>query len=187
MSENLNIVVTGTIGSGKSTVCEFFKELGADYISSDEIAKNLIKNEPQIKRLIGYLLPNYGSKEFTSEIFKNATKRYILNSIVHPFVLAYLREYKTDITIKVIEIPLFIEIRTWDLGDKIIVTYAPMEVLIKRIKEKWNCTTEEAEARISSQLPQETKLRFAHYKIDTSVSFDYTKKQVETIWKTLTH
>ncbi|MGB9682086.1 MAG: dephospho-CoA kinase [bacterium] len=185
MPKGLSIVVTGLIGSGKSTVCRFFNELGAEYISSDDIAKSLIKNNPQVKTLIDYFLPDYGSKEFVSEIFKNSNMRYTLNSIVHPFVLSYLRQCIRKSNIKVIEIPLFIETRAWDLGDKVVVAYAPIEVIIKRIKEKWNCTREEARMRILSQLPQETKLRFAHYKIDTSVSFDYTQRQVETIWKTL--
>jgi dephospho-CoA kinase len=186
MSKNLTIVVTGTIGSGKTTVCKFIKELGADYISSDEVAKDLIKNDPRVKRLIEYFLPHYGSKEFTLEIFKNPYKRAILNSIVHPFVLAYLREYKSrNDNNKVIEIPLFIETSAWDIADKIIVTYAPLEVLIKRIKERWNCPEEEAILRLSSQLSQEVKLKFAHYRIDTSISLEHTKRQVETIWKAL--
>jgi len=186
MSKNLTIVVTGTIGSGKTTVCKIFERFGADYISSDDVAKDIIKNDQRVKRHIECFLPNYGSKKFVSEIFKNPHKRAVLNSIVHPFVLAYLREYKSkDNDIKVIEIPLFIETKAWDIGDKIVVTYAPLDVLIKRIKDKWNCQEEEAKIRLSSQLSQEIKLRFAHYKIDTSISLQYTKRQVETIWKAL--
>lgn len=185
MSE-VTIVVTGTIGSGKSTVCRFFQEFGAEYISSDDIAKRFIREDIRVKRLIEYFFPDYGYKEFTSRIFSDINRRLTLNSIVHPFVLGYLREYREKASnILVIEIPLYIEVRGWDIGDVTIVTYAPRDILLKRIIEKWDLKLKEAEERLNSQLAQEIKLMFAHYKIDTSISLDYTRSQVEKIWKDL--
>jgi len=183
MSE-IAIVVTGTIGSGKSTVCGFFQELGAEYISSDDIAKRLIREDERLKRLTGYFFPDYGSRDFAKKIFSDTNKRLTLNSITHPFVLGYLRDYKkSSQKILVIEIPLYIEVRSWDIGDITVVTYAPENILLKRIMEKWNIDLEEAEKRLNSQLPQEIKLLFADYKIDTSISFDFTRAQVKEIWE----
>lgn len=188
MSEIITIVVTGTIGSGKTTVCNFFQELGAEYISSDNVAKRFIREDQRVKKLIEYFFPNYGSKEFIKEVFSNSNKRLTLNSVTHPFVLGYLREYKKTCRAPlVIEIPLYVEVRSWDIGDIIVVTYARKEVLLKRIMEKWSISLEEAERRLNSQLPQETKLLFAHYKIDTSISTDFTRIQAEKIWKNLSN
>ncbi|MGC8971123.1 MAG: dephospho-CoA kinase [bacterium] len=182
----ISIVVTGTIGSGKSTVCSYLKEFGADYISSDEIAKSFINNDSRVKRLIGYFFPDYGTKEFVEGIFSDESKRYVLNSIVHPFVLGYLRGYKkANRGILVMEIPLYIEVRAWDIGDIIIVTYAPKDILLERIIKKWNISANEAEKRLTSQLAQEIKLLFANYRIDTSISFEHTKAQTKEIWKSL--
>lgn len=182
----ITIVVTGTIGSGKSTVCNFFQEFGAEYISSDDIAKRFIKEDRRVKKLLEYFFPDYGTKEFINNIFSDVNKRFTLNSIVHPFVLGYLRGYKENSSkILVIEIPLYVEVKSWDIGDITIVTYAPKDVLLKRISEKWTLSLEEAEKRLNSQLSQEIKLMFAHYKIDTSISLEYTRTQVEKIWKAL--
>lgn len=49
--------------------------------------------------------------------------------------------------------------------------------------EKWNIDLEEAEERLNSQLPQEIKLLFGDYKIDTSISLDFTRAQVEKVWE----
>lgn len=181
----VNIVVTGVIGSGKSTVCNYLKELGAEYISSDEIAKHIINNDSRVKKLIKYFLPDYGSKEFIREIFSDSDMRYVLNSIVHPFVLGYLREYVTSSDFLVIEIPLYVEVRAWDIGDFVITTYASEETLLERIMRKWHISLEEAKRRLASQLDQEIKLRFANYKIDTSISLEYTKEQTKKVWEDL--
>lgn len=182
----ISIVVTGTIGSGKSTVCNYLKEFGADYISSDEIAKNFINNDNRVKNLVRYFFPDYGTKEFVEKVFSDKNKRHILNSIVHPFVLGYLRDYKrANRGILVIEIPLYIEVRAWDIGDIVIVTYASKEILLDRIVKKWNISTNEAEKRLASQLAQEIKLLFANYKIDTSISFECTKEQTKKLWERL--
>lgn len=181
----VSIVVTGVIGSGKSTVCNYLKEFGAEYISSDELAKSIINGDPRVKKLIGYFLPDYGSKEFVREIFLDSNKRHILNSIVHPFVLGYLRGYSSSNDVLVIEIPLYVEVRAWDIGDFVITTYASEEILLERIIRKWHITLDEAKKRLSSQLNQEVKLRFANYKIDTSISLEYTREQTEKVWKDL--
>jgi|YelNatPaOPRAMG01_1025707.scaffolds.fasta_scaffold02323_21 dephospho-CoA kinase len=186
MSE-ISIVVTGVIGSGKSTVCNYLREFGAEYISSDEIAKDIINGDERVKKLVRYFFPNYGTRDFAEKIFSDSDRRYVLNSIVHPSVLGYLRWYRDRSRgILVIEIPLYVEVRAWDIGDIVIVTYAPKEVLLERIMRKWNITLEKAEERLASQLSQEIKLLFANYKIDTSVSFEYTKEQTERFWKKLT-
>lgn len=181
----INIVVTGVIASGKSTVCNYFKEFGAEYISSDELARSIINNDARVKRLIGYFLPDYGSKEFAKRVFSDSDKRYVLNSIVHPFVLGYLRGYKGSSEVLVIEIPLYVEVKAWDIGDLVIATYASKEILLERIVKKWHITLEEAKERLASQLEQEVKLRFANYRIDTSVSFEYTKEQTRRVWEDL--
>jgi len=181
----INIVVTGVIASGKSTVCNYLKEFGAEYISSDELARSIINNDARVKRLIGYFLPDYGSKEFAKRVFSDSDKRYALNSIVHPFVLGYLRGYKGSSEVLVIEIPLYVEVKAWDIGDLVIATYASKEILLERIVKKWHITLEEAKERLASQLDQEVKLRFANYRIDTSVSFEYTKEQTRKVWEDL--
>lgn len=181
----ISIVVTGVIASGKSTVCNYLKEFGAEYISSDELAKYIINNDARVKKLIEYFFPDYGSKEFIKKIFLDSDKRHILNSIVHPFVLGYLREYNSSGEVLVIEIPLYVEVRAWDIGDLVIATYASKEILLERIIKKWHTTLEEAKERLASQLDQEVKLRFANYRIDTSISFEYTKEQTKKVWEDL--
>jgi dephospho-CoA kinase len=49
----LKIGLTGGIGSGKSTVCRLFSELGAPIIDADIIARQLVEpNSPALKKLV---------------------------------------------------------------------------------------------------------------------------------------
>ena len=41
----MKIAVTGTIGSGKSTVCAYLKELGYDVFDCDEVNRDLLEPE----------------------------------------------------------------------------------------------------------------------------------------------
>ena len=43
------IIISGLIGSGKSTLSKFFKTKGYHYLNSDKIVKNLIEDDQKIK------------------------------------------------------------------------------------------------------------------------------------------
>ena len=49
-------IITGPIGSGKSSACKVLKRHGYKYINSDKFAKEIIKNNINIKKKISKLL-----------------------------------------------------------------------------------------------------------------------------------
>ena len=50
--KKLIIVLTGGIGSGKSTVAQLFKQLGADVIDADDISKEIVQPKSKTLNLI---------------------------------------------------------------------------------------------------------------------------------------
>ena len=89
----IKIGITGNIGVGKTYVSSILTKMGYSVFLSDNIAKELMNNNKELKIL---LKNNFGesifsagriNKEFiTNNIFNNTSFRQKLNSLVHPFV-----------------------------------------------------------------------------------------------------
>ena len=108
------IVISGKIGSGKSTVCKLFEEHGYVAISSDMMAKDLIRTNEVIKKS---LIKSFGadimykndisSRKLRSILCLSEENKRIIDAIVHP---VFYRELNIIISSSkdklVIEIPL---------------------------------------------------------------------------------
>lgn len=171
----LHIGITGGIGSGKTTACQIFTQLGIPIYDSDSEAKNLVAftlKEP-ISNAFGADIYAKGrlNKELLAErAFINKEATDLLNSIVHPAVgehyLAWRQLQKAPYTVK--EAALLIEAGSYKTLDKLIVVIAPEPVRIDRVIKRSKITKEEVKARIDKQLSDKQRLSFADYIIDNS-------------------
>ena len=100
MNETFKIGLTGGIASGKTTVCDLFKELSVEIIDADIISHELSKRDGDAFQEI---LDAFGDdiigddgeldrKKLRSIVFKNNTKKKILEEIIHPKVLLSINE-----------------------------------------------------------------------------------------------
>jgi dephospho-CoA kinase len=69
--------------------------------------------------------------------------------------------------------------------DGVILVTAPRETQITRLRERNGLTRAQAEARLSSQMPLEEKLRFARWSIDNSADLATTRAQVDQVWRSI--
>ena len=88
----LKVGITGGIGSGKSTVCSIFRQLGIPVFEADTAVKLLYNQNQELR---AELINNFGSIVYTDSrvnlevlrsFFKDPAKREVLNKTVHPFV-----------------------------------------------------------------------------------------------------
>lgn len=99
------IGITGGIGSGKSLICRIFSCLGIPVFNSDQVAKNLIEQDKQIKKQIIDLFGpdsydqsgNYQSAFIRSKILQNDNFRLELNQIVHPAVRKKAMDFQANL------------------------------------------------------------------------------------------
>jgi len=185
------IGLTGSIGTGKSTVLNIFKSLGVNTISADEIVHKLLEEENIKEKII-----NHFGKEILQEgkinrkklagiVFENPEKRKILESILHPLVFEYIQNWFENIKdekIAIAEVPLMIETGSYKHYDKIIVVYAPKEIQIERCLKK-GLTEEEAIKRINAQMDIEEKIKYADYIIENTKDLEYLQKQVKDVYQ----
>jgi len=139
------IVISGLIGSGKSTLSKFFKTKGYHYLNSDKIAKSLIKDDGKIKnklfKLFGasiFIGKRIIIKRLRNKLIESKSNKIKIEKILHPIffkkINQYLKENKTKKII--IEIPLIETCRNIKYPYKVITVNTFLKVRIKRFMKK---------------------------------------------------
>lgn len=176
--------LTGNIGCGKSSLSNIFKRYNIDIIDADIISREIFKD----KMLLNEVFKFFGSevknddktlnrKKLGNIVFNNKEKLIKLNGLTHPKIhkdiLNKIEKYKKlNKKIVVIDGALLIEGSYLNIVDKLLVVVCNEDVQLKRIKDRDNCTKEEALNRINSQMSQDTKKQYADYIIDNSSTFE---------------
>ncbi len=193
------IGLTGGIACGKSTVSGMLEDLGAAIIDADVIAREIMeKGTPvwqKIKEVFGdeYLLPDgeIDRKKLGELVFANPEALKKLNSITHPEirreVVLRIDRLKSSGTYKaiVVDAALLIEAGWCDMVDEVWLVVADRETQIERLMKRNGLTRQQALNRISSQMDQDIKMRYADRIIDNSHGMEHTRKQVEQLWAEL--
>ena len=190
------IGLTGSIGTGKSTVAKIFQEFGAYVIDADKIVHELLKRKDvkeKIREAFGDVFDSKGEvdrKKLASIVFNNPEKKKILENILHPLVFQEINRFFKEVekkdpkAVAIAEVPLMIETGSYKNYDKIIVVYAPEELQLKRLLEK-GMSKEEAIKRIKSQMPIDEKVKYADIVIENTSTLEDLRKKVEEVYKKL--
>ncbi|HEY1404315.1 MAG TPA: dephospho-CoA kinase [Pyrinomonadaceae bacterium] len=191
--------LTGSIAVGKSFVSSVLAELGCHVLDADQTAREMVAPGSVGLRAIadafgGEVLQPDGTLDrakLGAIVFSDETKRARLNSILHPLIIEaqddWLRrcEAREPRGVGIVDAALMIETGSYKRFDKLIVVYCRPELQLERLVKRDGLTALEAERRISSQMPQAEKKRFADYLIDTSGGFDETRAQARAVYEHL--
>jgi len=190
--------LTGSVGTGKSTVTRFFKELGAYIIDWDELAREVVRPHLRAwKEIVEYFGKDFLNEDLTINrqklaevVFSDKEKVTKLNQIVHPEVFKEDERITNEIkslapnALIIKDIPLLFELTRPIYVDKIVVVSASEQTQLRRLKEK-GMSREDAKNRIKSQLPLEEKIKSADFVINNDGTLEETKRQVEEIYSLL--
>ncbi len=195
----LRVGLTGSIAVGKSFVSAVLSELGCRVLDADETAREVVApgslGLASIVREFGQEVlkedGNLDRVKLGAIVFQNEDKRQLLNSILHPFIIAAqdekLHEWEVDDPngIAVVDAALMIESGGYRRFDKIVVVHCRPEIQLHRLIDRGGLTAEEAKARIESQMPQDEKMLYADFLIDTSGDKIDTRRQAEDVYRAL--
>lgn len=176
------IGITGSFGSGKTTVSNLFKKHGFVVINVDKLYRDIYN-----KNLKNKILREFGTDDrnkLKKIVFSDFKKLKKLNKITHPIILKELKKLISRIKNKknmIIDAPLLIEAKAQNLADKIIVVKANRKNSIKRILKKKKYSKEEIEQIIKSQMPLKKKLKYSDFIVDNNKSLTDTKNQIKKI------
>jgi len=186
--------LTGSIGSGKSTVARMFQELGAEIIDADKVGHSLLEK----KEVRESIVKNFGSSVLDKEgkierrklgriVFQDRKRLEELNSILHPLISSEIKRRITFSQARIVIVDAAILLEAgWDsLVDKVIVVNTSYETRRKRIKESSLLSSKEVEGIIEAQFSQDEKTERADFLIENEEGTEESKRQVERIWKEL--
>lgn len=195
----LRVGLTGSIGVGKSFVSGVFAELGCRVLDADETAREVVAPDSPA---LGLVVAAFGKEILNDDgtlrraklgalVFADVTKRAVLNSILHPYIIARqderLREWEAaePNAIAVVDAALMIESGGYKRFDKLIVVHCREDVQLERLMRRDNLSREAAATRIAAQMPQDEKKKFADYLIDTSEGFEAARKRTAEVYELL--
>jgi dephospho-CoA kinase len=195
----LVIGLTGGIGSGKSTVSNMLRELGAVIIDADVIARQVVRpGEPawqELQERFGReIIRPDGSldRRRLGEIaFHNSQALQDLNRITHPRIRERIIERidqlrQMNVRVVVVDAPLLLEAGLTDIVDQVWVVDVDHETLVKRVQLREGFTAEQVEARLQAQMASEEKRRRADVVIDNRGNVGQTQEQVLQLWHKIT-
>jgi dephospho-CoA kinase len=195
----LRVGLTGSIAVGKSFVSGLLAELGCRIVDADVLARRVVEPGAEgLRRIVEafgeWVLRPDGTLDrarLGEVVFKDAAKRELLNSLLHPLIISeqdeLLRSWEREEPrgVGVVDAALMIESGGHRRFDKLVVVHCRPEVQLERLMRRNSLSREEAAARIAAQMPQEEKLRHADFKVDTSESFEETRRQTEEVYAAL--
>jgi len=170
----LKVGITGGIGSGKSLVSNIFMAMGYPVFNSDEVAKELSDNDPDIitglKDLFGeeiYSDHRLNRELLASQIFQNDVLREKVNAIIHPKVRKAYDDLcrKSDSSIIFNEAAILIETGAYKNFDRMVLVSAPELMRIQRVQERDKTTEENVKQRIEKQWTDAKKREFIDFEI----------------------
>ena len=189
----MRVGVTGIFASGKGTVCEMFRELGAGVVDTDIIARQIMEpGQAGLEKLVeifgsGFLNSDgtLDRRGFANFVFGNNERVKALNSITHPAILKIVMESTDGDKIWMVNTPLLFESGFNKYMEYNIVVTAGLNQVLSRGSERDKISEEEIKERLKHQIPLNEKVKLADYIIDNSGSIEHTKRQVVDLWKIL--
>ena len=186
----LVVALTGGIGAGKSTVAQFFAQLGALVVDADQLAKTAIERGSDgfaevMMRFGDEIIVNgdIDRKKLAEIIFSDAKARADLEAIIHPKVQALFAEVVSDLNpndILIYEIPLLVETAAASKFDYIITVEADIEVRKERLLKK-GLYISQIEKRIAAQAYPAEREAIANTVLLNNADEDALLRQVENL------
>lgn len=187
------IGLTGGIGSGKTTVANYFLELEIPVYFADLEAKRLMSSSSRIKKKI---IAKFGNEAYNgntlnraylaSIVFNNKSRLQEINAIIHPEVAKHFSTWvkKQEAPYVIQENAILFESNTVAKFDYIITVTAPIDIRIQRVIERDSTTKEAVLSRINNQWDDKKKVALSNFVIN-NVTLLETKKQVKDLHKKL--
>lgn len=185
--------LTGGIGSGKTTVANFFKEFGIPVYIADTEAKALMNRSKVIKRKLIALFGENAyqdgklNREYLSQkIFNDKDLLQKMNAIVHPKVASHFKRWvkKQDAPYVISEAAILFENGSYKNYNYIITVTAPEHVRLKRVMSRDNSSEKKVKSVMGNQWKDAEKIKLSDFVIQ-NINLEEAKAQVQQIHKKL--
>lgn len=187
------IGLTGGIGSGKTTIANYFKEMGVPVYIADDKAKEIMQSQSIIKEIRAV----FGDAIFENEVlnrakladivFNDTDKLNQLNAIIHPAVKKdfelWLQKNK-NYDYVIYEAAILFESGRYKECDVVITVTAPVEIRIERVIKRDKTSRKQVLERMNMQWNDEKRIPMSNFIIFND-THENAKQEVVKILKIL--
>ncbi len=189
--------LTGGIASGKSTVSRMLRELGAEVLDADVIAREVVEPGTPGLQAVAERFPGVldasgrlDRAKLGARVFGDPKERAALNAILHPligqqFLLRTQELAERGLERVIYDAPLLIENRLHEAMNGVVLVWVPREVQKARLMGRDGLDEAAAEARLAAQLPLDEKRQHATWLVDNSGDLGTTRARVEEVWRAM--
>ena len=186
------IGLTGGIGSGKTTLAGFLKELGVAVIDADKLGHRALRENQVWREVVAAF--GQGVLDSDGQVDRPKLARLVfgypqqlarLNRITHPRIARMLTDRldehrRQGAGAVILEAPLLVETGWVDTVDEVWITVAPRTVVLNRLQHM-GFTRREALARLGAQMKPEERLKKADVVINTDTSLEELKARAKEL------
>jgi dephospho-CoA kinase len=182
--------LTGSIGMGKSTTAQLFRDEGVPVYDADAAVHELYESDaaPPIEAAFPGTTSDgvVDRAKLSQRVLGDPDAMKTLEAIVHPLVRKAEQHFlqaaaENGAKIVLLDIPLLFETGGNDRVDAVVVVTAPHEVQRKRVLERPGMTEVKFEAILAKQMLDADKRRRADFIVDTGHGLDHARMQVRQI------
>lgn len=190
MSKPFILGLTGSIGMGKSTVAQMFRDLGVPVFDADAEVHRMQGAGGELLPAIEAAFPGttgpqgVSRAELGTRVFGDDAALARLEAIVHPAVHALREAFLIEhwqVPLVVFDVPLLFEKGGAEEVDAIVVVSAPADVQRKRVLARIGMTPDKFAAILSRQMPDADKRARADHVIDTGTTLAATRQTVKQL------
>lgn len=191
----ITVGVTGGIGSGKTTVCKEWEKLGAKVVYADDLAKELMVEDDQLKKS---LIQAFGPKTYNSDgslnrphLIQHAFEEdrvEELNQLVHPVVARKFKEISHEAEhngekMVVEEAALLLNNGRPSVFDVIVIVISNRQKRLQRVIARDSVTIEKVMERDDNQPKFDELLHLADYTIENDGSLEDLKEKSNRLYR----
>lgn len=188
------LAVTGSFGSGKSTVVKMLKAKGAVVYDIDKMIHQYYRDRAgRVYRKVASLFPQSVSRrgcisrpKLAELVFSDPCALSRLEAVVHPVIIEDLKQWVNKVKKKkkmyAAEVPLLFEKKLQNLFDGVILVCADKATLFSRLEKARGISRKEANKRMPLFLSDSEKKKQADFIIDNRLDLRYLRKKVDELW-----
>ena len=187
---NFKLGLTGSVGMGKTTVSNIFREHNIPVWSADSVVHQLYKPNAKGTAVIHEIFPDVISekgvcrKKLSRLIIQKPRLIKTIEKKIFPLVKLNRDEFIKQNNHKILllfDIPLLYETNAHLWLDSVLVVTAPKKVQQKRVMDREGMTKKKLDFLLSKQLPDKNKCDRADYVINTHVPLKILNQTVRRL------
>lgn len=195
---SLRIGLTGSIGAGKSSVAEVWESLGAGVVEGDAMGRLALETDGDLRKRLSMrfgsqIIHSDGTvnrRELAQVAFASRQNQLDLTSLTFPTLYRLAQEHLNELSeqrqVVVFDAALIFEWGVEADFDTVVTVAAPREYLLEHAVKRMNISLDEAERRLSWQIPSEEKAIRADHVLTNDSDIESLAEKAGALWKKIT-